>query len=362
MPITLNGDTGITTPTYGGSVTAEYSVPVTAFKNRIINGAMQIDQYNAGASVTATATFPVDRFITYKDTVSGTLTGQRSTIAPAGFTNSLSYTITSAFTPSSSEGNSFVQVIEGFNIADLGWGTASASSVTVSFWIRSSVTGTYGGSLRNNGGSRSYPFSYTITSANTWEYKTITVPGDTTGTWLTTNGAGLYLFFSLGTGSTLSGTAGAWAASNFINVTGATNITSTSGATFYITGVQLEKGSTATSFDYRPYGTELALCQRYYLTTALMGVAVNTGEMGVSVSFKVNMRTSPSLNTDLRSSSTYLGAASNKLIRIGVGEANVGAATSTVSLISDTGISTIYCTGLVSGGVYGGSCALSAEL
>jgi hypothetical protein len=235
-----------------------------SFKNRIINGDMTIDQRNEGAAVTATGTFPVDRFRTFKDTASGTLTGQRSTIAPAGFVNSLSYTITSAFTPSSSEGNSFNQIIEGLNVADLGWGTASAQPVTLSFWVRASVTGTYGGSLRNNAANRSYPFSYTILAANTFEYKTITVPGETTGTWETGISAGIYLFFSLGTGSVLTGTAGAWANGNFINTTGATNITSTAGATYYITGVQLEKGTVATSYDYLPYGTELMLCQRYY--------------------------------------------------------------------------------------------------
>jgi hypothetical protein len=271
-----------------------------SFKNRIINGDMTIDQRNNGAAVTISGSFPVDRFRTFKDTASGTLTGQRSTIAPAGFTNSLSYTVTSAFTPSSSEGNSFTQVIEGFNCADLGWGTANAQSVTLSFWVRASITGTYGGSLRNSGGTRSYPFAYTISAANTFEYKTITVPGDTTGTWLTDNGAGIYIFFSLGTGSVLTNTAGAWAAGDFINSTGATNITSTAGATYYITGVQLEKGTVATSFDYLPYGTELQLCQRYFEIGRFYqnsGSSSNSPFYEFLIRFTVEKRASPSMST-----------------------------------------------------------------
>jgi hypothetical protein len=268
MPIVLNGDTGIVTPTYGGTDTSEYLVPVTAFKNRIINGAMQIDQRNAGASVTintSSRTYTLDRFLGQGTTSSGVFTVQRSTTAPAGFTNSLLATVTT-IDSSLAAGDIYTlaQDIEGFNCADLGFGTASASTVTLSFWVRSSVTGTFGGSLGNNAFNRAYPFTYTISSANTWEQKTITIAGDTTGTWATDNSIGLRIYLSLGTGSTYAGTAGAWTGSGLITATGATNLMATNGATFYITGVQLEKGSTATSFDYRPYGTELALCQRYY--------------------------------------------------------------------------------------------------
>jgi hypothetical protein len=172
-------------------------------------------------------------------------------------------TISTIGTVAAGEGNTFLQNIEGFNVADLGWGAAGAATVTLSFWVRSSVTGTFGGSITNSGNSRAYPFTYTISSANTFEQKSITIAGDTTGTWNKTTGSGIIVWFSVGTGSTLSNTAGAWAAGNYISATGATNIVGTSGATWFITGVQLEKGSTATSFDYRPYTTELQLCQRY---------------------------------------------------------------------------------------------------
>jgi len=233
------------------------------FKNRIINGAMVIDQRNAGSAVTTDSAYPVDRFQAFEDT-DGTYSAQRDTTVPAGFVNSLKWTTTTADTSlSAGQYCGIYHGIEGFNVADLGFGTANASPITLSFWVRSSLTGTFGGSFRNSANNRSYPFTYTISSANTFEYKTVTVAGDTSGTWLTDNGAGLKVFFALGVGSSFSGTAGAWAGTNYLSATSAVSVIGTLNATWYITGVQLEKGSTATSFDYRPYGTELQLCQRY---------------------------------------------------------------------------------------------------
>ena len=235
-------------------------------RNRIINGAMVIDQRNAGASVSATnsAVFPVDRFYTLQSIVSTKFTAQQSSTAPTGFVNSVVCTSNSAYTVGATELFIYRQSIEGYNVADLQWGTANAKTVTLSFWVRSSLTGTFGGALNNSASDRSYPFSYTISSANTWEQKSITIAGDTTGTWLTTNGTGISVTWSLGMGSTYSGTAGAWASGFYGSATSATSVVATNGATFYITGVQLEVGSSATGFEYRQYGTELALCQRYY--------------------------------------------------------------------------------------------------
>jgi hypothetical protein len=258
MTIAISGTTGIT---LDGQFNSASSM---GFKNRIINGGMVLDQRNAGASVTPTAdnTYSVDRFKA-RLTQSSKYSIQQSSTAPTGFINSLLATSLSAYSVTSGDYFGINQSIEGLNVADLGWGTASASNVTLSFWVRSSLTGTFGGALFNSAFNRSYPFTYTISAANTWEQKSITIAGDTSGTWLTTNGVGISVFISLGTGSTYSGTAGSWAGSGYVTATGSTSVVGTSGATFYITGVQLEKGSTATSFDYRPYGTELALCQRY---------------------------------------------------------------------------------------------------
>jgi hypothetical protein len=233
------------------------------FKSRIINGNMAIDQRNAGAAVTVTGSFPVDRFIIANGT-DGAFSAQQDSSAPAGFVNSVKVTTTTADgTLTAGQNLNFQQRIEGTNVADLGWGTANAKTVTLSFWVRSSLTGTFGGALTNNDANRCYPFAYTISVADTWEYKTVTIPGDTSGTWLTTTGSGIRVFFTLGAGPDRSGTADAWTGSTILSPTGSVSVIGTLNATWYITGVQLEKGSTATSFDYRPYGTELALCQRY---------------------------------------------------------------------------------------------------
>ena len=162
------------------------------------------------------------------------------------------------------------------------------NGLTLSFWVKSSLTGTFGGVFGNSAFNRSYPFTYTISSANTWEQKTVTIAGDTTGTWETTNSAGIQLYFGLGSGSTYSGTAGAWTGSGLISATGAVNVMGTLNATWQITGVQLERGSNATSFEFRSYGQELALCQRYYqksyATETAPGTATTTNIVGNSIS------------------------------------------------------------------------------
>jgi hypothetical protein len=269
----INVDT-VTTSTPQGILGAGNA---SIMKNRIINGAMVIDQRNAGASVTNTtgALFPVDRF-SIAGSQASKFTAQQSTTAPTGYINSLLCTSSSAYTVGASEDFTIRQSVEGLNCTDLGWGTANAQTVTLSFWVRSSLTGTFGGSISNSASDRFYPFSFTINSANTFEQKSITIAGDTSGTWLTTNGIGLRIIWSLGAGATVSGTAGAWTSSYFRSVTGAVSLVGTSGATFYITGVQLEVGSSATGYEYRQYGQELALCQRYFEKSNNQGEAVGS--------------------------------------------------------------------------------------
>jgi len=253
------------------------SVNTFGFKNRVINGAMVIDQRNAGVAVTTNDAFPVDRFKLSFANSTGAFSAQQTTIAPAGFSNSIKYLTTTAdVSQATNEYATLYHVIEGLNTVDLAWGTVNAATVTISFWCRSSITGIFGGSLRNSGGTRSYPFSYTIFAANTWEYKTITVPGDTSGTWLTTNGAGIYINFGMGTGATLSGTADLWTSANYISATGTVNLLATLNADFYLTGVQLEKGPVATGFDFRDSASELQLCQRYYEPRSVYSYAKGT--------------------------------------------------------------------------------------
>jgi hypothetical protein len=264
MSLILDGTNG-TTFNDGSNQPAAASPYV--LKNKIINGDCRIDQRNAGASVTFNdGVFPVDRFRSNVSQSSKMNAQQNagSVTPPAGFTNYLGMTSTSAYSVGASDYFDLAQFIEGFNVADLAWGTANARTVTLSFWVRSSLTGTFGGSVSNSATNRSYVFSYTISAANTWEQKSITIAGDTTGTWNTTNGQGILLFFGMGDGASVSGTAGSWGSTFFRNVTGNTSVVGTNGATFYITGVQLEQGSTATPFERRMYGQELANCQRYF--------------------------------------------------------------------------------------------------
>ena len=290
----------------------------TGFKNRIINGAMFIDQRNAGASVTPTnGQYLVDRWLAGL-TQASKYTAQQSATAPTGFSNSLLITSSSAYSVLTGDAFYLTQRIEGFNTADLGFGTANAKTITLSFQVYSSLTGTFGGALQNSAANRSYPFSYSIPVANTWTTISVTIAGDTSGTWVgATNGTGIALSFGLGVGTTYSGTAGSWAATNYVSATGATSIVGTNGATFYITGVQLEVGTTATNFDYRSYGTELALCQRYYqqkikgsypYSVGFIAYATNAGVC--SESFPVTMRATPSVVISTSSGTGYVNLTS----------------------------------------------------
>jgi hypothetical protein len=279
-------------------------------KNRIINGAMVIDQRNAGASVTPTAnTYTLDRWLAVAASAASKFSVQQnagSVTPPVGFTNYLGVTSLSAYSVSASDFLCMLQNIEGYNVGDLSWGTANAKTVTLSFWVRSSLTGTFGGALSNSAGDRSYPFTYTISVANTWEQKSITVAGDTSGTWLTTNGIGVSVRIGLGVGSTYNGTAGAWSANNYFSATGATSVVGTNGATFYITGVQLEVGSSATGFEYRLYNQELAACYRYfqsisYTTNTMIasGVCDSLTSCQSTISLLQTMRAIPTITLPL---------------------------------------------------------------
>ena len=342
-----------------------------AFKNRIINGAMVIDQRNAGTEVNpaVTNTYYLDRWNVNSTVASKFKIGQNAgaVTPPAGYINYLGCTSLSAYTVGAAESFAIRQSIEGLNMADFSWGTASAATITLSFWVYSSLTGTFGGSLRNSGSTRSYPFTYTISSANTWTQASVTIAGDTSGTWLTTNGSGTTVTFSIGTGTTLSGTAGAWATANYTSATGAVSVVGTSGATFYITGVQLEKGSTATSFDYRPYGTELALCQRYFeksyaqgtvagatgLANAALATGISTNDVTVTAIYKVTKRASPTVT--LYSSG---GGTSGALYNY-----TTGADVTSVLTEGGDSLFRVYKTaGITSGNLYGYQYYSSAEL
>jgi hypothetical protein len=269
---------------------------------------MVIDQRNGGNSVSGTsAVYTLDRWAVQNNSGSARFNVQQNVNAvtpPAGYNYYLGVTSTSAYTVASTDVIGINQFIEGYNTADFAWGTSSADTVTLSFWVRSSITGTFGGCLaESNAATAFYAFSYTITAANAWEQKTITIPGPTIGTWNYTNSRGIQLFFSLGTGSTYLGTANTWTASNYYAPTGSTNLVATNGATWYVTGVQFEVGNQATPFDFRDYGRELILCQRYCQvnggvnSTQLLALswAYSTTAAIVSCLLPVVMRATPTL-------------------------------------------------------------------
>jgi hypothetical protein len=331
----------------------------TGFKNRIINGNMVIDQRNAGASVATTTTaagvYTLDRWI-YQVSAASKFTVQQnagSVTPPAGFTNYLGCTSTSAYSVGTNDYFTIAQRLEGYNTSDLGWGSANAQTVTISFWVRSSLTGAFGGAVRNSSGGRYYLFSYTINAANTWEYKTITVAGDTTGTYQTTNSISFEVWWSLGAGSGLSGTAGSWSTNNQTQPTGSTSVVGTNGATFYITGVQLEKGATATSFDVRDYGRELILCQRYAFSLDNQqspsnissrygfGMANSASQCQINVQHPVTMRAIPGITVTNLSSCILSDSTATFSISAFAAQTNVsGLNTSSVSL-SSSGL-TVY--------------------
>ena len=291
----------------GGNTATINSMTPTAdslqgFRNRLINGEMVIDQRNNGASISPTSAaygFAVDRWPSYNSTAGSKFSIQRSTDAPSTFSNSTLVTSSSAYTVAAGDQFYFAQFIEGFNTADLAFGTASAKTVTLSFWVKSSLTGNFGGSLMNSAYNRSYPFTYTINSANTWEQKSVTIAGDTTGTWIgSTNGLGLRVHFGLGIGSTYSGTAGAWVAAERYAPTGAVSVVGTNGATWYITGAQLEVGSVATPFERIDYGRELIMCQRYFELVymnevTIVGQCLSTSAVNAPFSFQIEKRGTP---------------------------------------------------------------------
>ena len=296
----------ITDASAGNTTTINGVTPNTSNvigKNKIMNGAMTIDQRNAAASLTpAEGAYTLDRWEAKQTTASKFSVQQSTSSPPVGFINYARCTSLSAFSVGSSDQFGLRQIIEGLNHSDLNWGTSDAKTITISFWVRSSLTGTFGCALYNYAGDRAYPFTYAISSANTWEKKTVTVAGDTSGTWPTNSTNGIVLFFSLGSGSGVSGTAGAWSGSFLASATGATSVVATNGATFDFTGVQLEAGDKATEFEHRPYGMELGLCQRYYQQPIDSGLdffaaQFSNGNYGVGVfnTWVVEMRATPTV-------------------------------------------------------------------
>ena len=298
-PIGINGQALLATDT------PQQAFDLLGSRNRnlVINGDMRIDQRYAGASDTGINAYLVDRWMREFGSVPGSYTFQRVTDAPVGFTNSLKVTVNTA-SGALSVSASLAQKIEGYNIVQLNWGTANAQPVTLSFWVKSSITGYFGGAINNNYSGQTYNFGYNIISANTWEYKTVTIPGSTSSTWVTDNTLGLNLVFGLGAAAARQAAANAWANNIARQPTGSVDLVTYTGATFQITGVQLEVGKVATPFEYRSYGQELALCQRYYqemnmgdAETIASGPSISSNRYRFLLPTPVTMRSLPTVAT-----------------------------------------------------------------
>lgn len=336
-------------------------------KNRIINGAMVIDQRYSGASLTNNTAWQycIDRWQIY-GSVGSKFTCQQnagSVTPPVGFKNYAGITSSSAYSITTSDQFLFRTVFEGLNTYDLAWGTSDAKTVTLSFWVRSSLTGNFGGAVKSTAGpTRSYAFSYTISAANTWTQISVTVPGCTDGSWATDNTASLQIWFNIAGGSNFLTTGGSWVAGDYQGVNGATSVVGTSGATWYITGVQLEVGTTATNFDYRSYGTELALCQRYFQIVPFTGIAANTSELGLCAPFKVTMRANPSVNTVLRRGPDYTQLPDNQIDNWGVAVFNTSGVAFSAGFQGTNALMQMGISSVVAGRIYGGSTQVSAEL
>ena len=284
------------------------------FRNKLINGDMVIAQRGTSAVTGSSgAQYPVDRWVVFNSSSGSTVTFQQSSVVPAGFTRSLVATVTVA---GSSNYTKINQYIEGSNVGDLSWGTAGGKPIVVSFWVRSSVVGTYTATVINSAINRTYISPFTVNVANTWEYKTMSIPADTSGTWLTTNGIGLALEINLGTSiGGLAGTPYVWSASSAFSVSGAVNFGTNAGATFYITGVQLEQNLQATPFEQRPIGVELALCQRYYEFGSIFQQKQNNDTLRNSyemIFYKVTKRATPTTVTGTNSSSSNVSISTSQ--------------------------------------------------
>jgi hypothetical protein len=367
FPTIVYGNVGIgtTTPGYALDVNGSMNVATVSsttglmFRNRVINGNMVINQ--RGPSNTAVNNPGgswlygyLDRWFTIGILGSKFSIQQNTSVVPnSSFKNSLLVTSLSAYTTTGAgDYFGFGQFIEGYNISDLAWGTSSASPVTISFWVRSSLTGTFALALEAQGYTPSYVTTYTINAANTWEQKVLNIAGPTTGSFNSTTGCGVRLWWDLGSGTNYNTTVNTWAAGDRIRVSSSINLLGTNGATLYLTGVQFEKGTVATPFEYRPFHVELGLCQRYYETSYDYGTIPGTAVFAKSIHmrayassnqlyylmppvyYKITKRTNPTIvvyNTNTGGTGTWF-----------VDSAGGGGGNPAVTATSDTNGNTVW--------------------
>jgi hypothetical protein len=277
----------------------------------VINGSMQVDQRNSGSSVSAPHnTYTLDRLNTYQSGGGAYSVQQQTSVTPAGFGFAAKINV-DTIDSSIAAGDYYMLTynFEGHDTAQLEFGTSNAKTVTLSFYVRSSLTGTFSGAINNDASNRAYTFEYTIDSADTWERKTITVAGDQSGTWPgAVNTRSIKIRWALAMGSTYTNTAGSWAAGDYYGTSNQVNLMATLNNTFYITGIQFEVGEQATPFEHRSFGDELARCQRYHQRRSGRINTLLTSTSGANrhaqVYFTQSMRAAPTV-TGTTSSLTF---------------------------------------------------------
>ena len=322
-------------------------------RSMLINGAFQIWQRGTSAiTVSGDDDFTADRFKGWANG-GGTFTVEQSTDVPNNefeFSAKLTNTATDS-SVAAGDDYRWATDIEGYNVSPLAYGSSDAKKATLSFWVKSSLAGTYCGAFYSTTASRHYIYEYTISSADTWEYKTITIDGDTTGSWNRTNGNGLRIYWGFGSGSDVQGTADAWAAGEKWETTNQAAWIGSASATFFITGIKLEVGQTATPFEHRSYGDELARCQRYYyriqegVVYQRFGIAScqNSNNSNATIHLPVSMKTQPSLHTT--------GTASDYAVYENNG---VNACSSVPTLVTNASNGDVVCVQAVSTGNFAG--------
>jgi len=253
----------VASSTITGTNISTATMPNLGRRNLVINGAFQIAQRGASFSPVSHNAYTLDRWQVYKEAGASNIT--QSTDVPLFlFKNSFGQDTATAATGSTPGLNCFVHKIEGLNTAHLAWGTSAAKTITVSFWVKSTKIGIFTVAIKNSAGNRAYPAEYTVNVTNTWEYKTIVIPGDTTGTWLTTTGIGIQIIQTISVDATRRASGNAWGAGNIYASTNQVNAVDNASNNWLMAGIQVEVGTAATSFEHRSVGEELALCQRYY--------------------------------------------------------------------------------------------------
>ena len=305
-----NDNTALTIDSSGNVTASQGFVPSTqlSHRNLIINGDFKVWQRGTSGTTAGNTAYYTDRFAVTANH-SGKFDVAQSTTAPQGFNYSKKLTVnTTKASLSTYDISGIWYKLEGYDAHKLNWGTSNAQDITLSFYVRSSVTGTYSIGIRNAGTyNKSFVSEYTISTADTWERKTINISGETSGTWATTSSGSIEILFSLGTGTGYqSSNLDSWEATSNLSSSNNVNLVATSSATFYITGVQLEVGSVATPFEHRSYGEELYRCQRYYRSYArdvrdnnvliiAIGYNVNTSLCDFPLLINPPLRTAPSL-------------------------------------------------------------------